>query len=165
LEGGIQLYKSILITLDGSELSEAALPHLATVYKGCEGKPLVTVLLVVEPVEKPPLDVVTTISRETAIQVEKETIKKGQEYLDGIVRKFDKLGIPASTKLLMGKAADTIVDYINKNNCDLLVMSTHGRSGVSRWVMGSVADKILSHVCVPILMIRAPKCGPLFKMD
>jgi nucleotide-binding universal stress UspA family protein len=51
-----------------------------------------------------------------------------------------------------------IADYASKNDVDLIIIATHGRSGVSRWVWGSVADHILRSACVPVLMIRAPGC-------
>ena len=53
-----------------------------------------------------------------------------------------------------------IAEYATKNEIDLIVIATHGRSGVSRWVWGSVADRILRSACVPVMMVRAPGCVP-----
>ena len=159
------MYNNILVTLDGSELSEAALPHMETVYKGCVEKPKVTVLMVIEPYEEPYGDARIVISPEMLEQAEKEAKERASKYLDKIAARLNKVGVPVSTKLLTGKAAETIVEFIEKNDCDLLVMSTHGRSGISRWIMGSVANKVLRQVCIPIMMIRAPKCGLLFEED
>jgi nucleotide-binding universal stress UspA family protein len=51
--------------------------------------------------------------------------------------------------------AETIVDYANKNNFDLIVMATHGRTGLGRWALGSVADKVLTGANSPILLVRS----------
>ncbi len=60
----------------------------------------------------------------------------------------------------MGGVAEGIADYATKNDADLIIMATHGRSGISRWVLGSVADRVLRSSCVPVLMVRAPGCEP-----
>jgi nucleotide-binding universal stress UspA family protein len=65
--------------------------------------------------------------------------------------------------VIYGKAADAIADYGDTKDFDLILIATHGRSGVSRWVWGSVADKIMRSACVPILMVRAPGCGTMAK--
>jgi nucleotide-binding universal stress UspA family protein len=61
---------------------------------------------------------------------------------------------------MVGKVAESIADYATKNGVDLIIIATHGRSGVSRWVWGSVADRVLRSACVPVLMVRAPGCVP-----
>ena len=58
----------------------------------------------------------------------------------------------------MGKAAESLTEYTEKNGVDLIIMATHGRSGVSRWVWGSIADKVMRSSCVPVLLIRARGC-------
>jgi nucleotide-binding universal stress UspA family protein len=59
-------------------------------------------------------------------------------------------------EVLTGRVADSLSDFIEANDFDLILMATHGRSGVKRWVMGSIADKILRFSNVPVLMVRAP---------
>jgi nucleotide-binding universal stress UspA family protein len=156
------MYNSILVTLDGSKLAECVLPHVETVYKGCE-KPKVTVLRVVEPAQQPYGEAMAGITLDMIKQAEDAERADAKKYLDKIADKLKGVGMPVATKLLYGKAADMIVDYIEKNDFDLVTISTHGRSGVSRWVWGSVAERILRHVCVPIMMVRAPGCGLLMK--
>jgi nucleotide-binding universal stress UspA family protein len=63
-------------------------------------------------------------------------------------------------EVLFGKTAPSLAEYANKNKVDLVVIATHGRSGVSRWVMGSVADRLLRSLHTPVLMVRAPGCTP-----
>jgi nucleotide-binding universal stress UspA family protein len=57
--------------------------------------------------------------------------------------------------VLEGKAAESLVDYARGNNFDLIVMATHGRSGLDRWIMGSIADRLIHYSAVPVLLIRA----------
>jgi len=88
-------------------------------------------------------------------QIELHTKNDAESYLRGIVERLKLAGIKARSKILTGKAADSLVDYIHKSNFDLLIMATHGRSGISRWVWGSVAEKILHSSSVPILLVRS----------
>jgi nucleotide-binding universal stress UspA family protein len=58
--------------------------------------------------------------------------------------------------ILEGRVTECLVDYTGKNDIDIILIATHGRGGVTRWVRGSVADKILRSANVPVLMVRAP---------
>jgi nucleotide-binding universal stress UspA family protein len=158
----MQMYERILVTLDGSEQAESALPHMETVYKGCE-KPKVTLLRVVEPVQMPYGEAMSVITLDQIRETELAAQEEAKQYLQQVSVRLGKVGIPVTTEVLMGRPAETIVDYVNKNKFDLLIMSTHGRSGMGRWVWGSVADRVLHHVCIPITLTRAPGCGVLFK--
>jgi nucleotide-binding universal stress UspA family protein len=62
--------------------------------------------------------------------------------------------------VLEGNPVSMLSDYASSNAVDLMVMASHGRSGISRWVMGSVAERIVRTACVPVMMIRAPGCEP-----
>jgi nucleotide-binding universal stress UspA family protein len=62
------------------------------------------------------------------------------------------------SKVLVGRAAEALADFASKEGIDLIVITTHGRSGVSRWVLGSTAYRILRSSCGPVLMVRAPGC-------
>jgi len=63
-------------------------------------------------------------------------------------------GFNVSSEILVGRAAETIAEFAKQNAIDLIAIATHGRSGVSRWVWGSVADKVLRSSQVPVLVIR-----------
>ena len=83
-----------------------------------------------------------------------------QNYLKEIVSRTKYDGARVESAILYGRVADTLADFATKNQIDLIIIATHGRSGVSRWVWGSVADRILRSSCVPVLMVRAPGCVP-----
>ena len=65
-------------------------------------------------------------------------------------------GVELQPQVLAGKPAESLIDYAEANKIDLILIATHGRSGVSRWVRGSIADRILRASKVPVLMVRAP---------
>jgi len=69
-------------------------------------------------------------------------------------------GVKCQWEVITGTVAENLADYAAKKAIDLIVIATHGRSGVSRWVWGSVADRILRSSCTPVLMVRAPGCVP-----
>ena len=61
-------------------------------------------------------------------------------------------------EVIEGRIAEAILDYVEKNQVELVIISTHGRSGISRWTFGSVADKVVRHSPVPILVIAPAGC-------
>ena len=84
---------------------------------------------------------------------------EADRYLDRIQRRLIKKGVNARTEVLCSdNVAEAIVDYADKAGADLILMASHGRSGISRWASGSVADKVFRGTCIPILMVRAPGC-------
>jgi nucleotide-binding universal stress UspA family protein len=86
--------------------------------------------------------------------------KQAQKYLIRIADRLQEKHLPVSTEVLIGKVAEEIIKYAHEGVYDVIVMSSHGRSGPSRWTYGSVTDKVFRSVCIPILVIRAPGCFP-----
>jgi len=155
------MYKNILVPLDGSELAECVLPHVESIAKGC-GVETVTFVRVVEPVHIPISggDDGYTFNVDDWKRIESESRAAAENYLNRLMNRLKNDGIDFQSKVLSGKAADMIADYATKDEVDLIVIATHGRSGISRWVWGSVADRVLRSACVPVLMVRAPGCVP-----
>lgn len=158
------MYTKILVPLDGSELAECVLPHVESIVKGCQ-VPDVVFLRVVEPAHEPVGTLSDGGSVYSAIDAEKDRTEidsynktVAEKYLGSIASRYGKGATNNQGVVLMGKVAENIADYANKNKVDLIVIATHGRSGISRWVWGSTADKILRSACVPVLMVRAPGC-------
>ena len=156
------MYKKILVPLDGSELAECVFPHVESIAKGC-GVEIVTFVRVVEPIHVPISggDEGYTFGVDDWKRIESESRAAAENYLNQLMNRVKNGGINFQSKVLSGgKAADMIADYATKDEVDLIVIATHGRSGVSRWVWGSVADRVLRSACVPVLMVRAPGCVP-----
>ena len=152
------MYKKIMVPLDGSKLAECVLPHVETVAKACES-PEVLLVQAVEPIAIPygrEMAAITSIEQLTAFEAHHRV--EAEKYLKKIVARLGKAGIKARAEVINGKAAEALIGFANKNDVDLLVIATHGRSGISRWVWGSVAERLLRSVCVPVFMVRAPGC-------
>ena len=75
-------------------------------------------------------------------------------YLDGIVNRFKQKGIKYKKKVLVGKISKSIINYAESNDVDLILISTHGRSGVKRWLHGRTADMLLRLSKIPVLSVR-----------
>jgi len=155
------MYKKIVVPLDGSELAECVLPHVEAIAKGCN-MPEVIFLHVVQTPEKywsyTYLDEKNRQKFMTEDAAEEK--KTAMEYIDRIVKNTSNNGLKAQSEVLVGNPAEIIADYATGAEADLIVIATHGRSGVSRWAYGSVADRILRSSCIPVLMVRAPGCVP-----
>ncbi|MFC1799207.1 universal stress protein [Thermodesulfobacteriota bacterium] len=75
--------------------------------------------------------------------------------MPGVANRLKREGVELKTEVLVGKVADRLADYAEKNHIDMILIATHGRSGISRWVRGSIAERVLRFANVPVLMVRA----------
>jgi nucleotide-binding universal stress UspA family protein len=148
------MYKNIMVPLDGSELAECVLSHVEAFISQCQIRTIVFIRV---------LESLTpAVAGEYAINLEefesRETERKAaaEKYLQKIIGRLTPGETKFITEVLEGRAADRLADFAENNDIDLILMATHGRSGVSRWVRGSVADRILRSATIPVLMVRAP---------
>jgi nucleotide-binding universal stress UspA family protein len=153
------MYGKILVPLDGSELAECVLPHVESIARGC-GTQSVVFIRVVEPFRLPGGYYGPGFSPEDITRIEADNKAGAENYLAKLVGRTKYDGVTVQSKVIIGKPADSIAEYASKNAVDLITIATHGRSGISRWAWGSVADRVLRSACVPVLMIRAPGCVP-----
>ncbi len=162
------MYNKILGPLDGSKLSECTLSHIEGVATGCKVSEVV-LLAVLEPVQRSSAGTEFPSSREVLSRmegewqkVENENKKKAEEYLNVAAEGLREKGITAKIDVIQSEldkgVAETILDYSQNNNFDLVIMSTHGRSGVTRFALGSVADKVIRHSKVPVLIVAPAGC-------
>ncbi len=174
------MYKRIMIPLDGSKLAECVLPHVEAIAAGCDTREVILVSVTERiPVKQTRRDAVpdgykmldvsfyssvpdpgVPSGDQMYVGAVGRMYKQAQRYLDRIARQLRQKGIEVRTEVLMGRPAEEIAGYGTKNEVDLIIMATHGNSGISRWVMGSTADRVLRSACVPVLMVRAPGCFP-----
>jgi nucleotide-binding universal stress UspA family protein len=155
------LYKKILVPLDGSKLAECALPYAEKLAKGC-GTEEVILVSTTERVQgyKAFEDPSQPLGQRLVFEITGKKEKQAQRYLGRIAKGMEAKGIKVDTEVLLGDPAEEIVSYAADPGCDIIIMSSHGRSGPSRWAYGSVADKVFRASCVPVLMVRAPGCVP-----
>ncbi|MCB8985710.1 MAG: universal stress protein [Ardenticatenaceae bacterium] len=137
---------NIVVLLDGSELALCALPHTRALAQAFQAN--VTLLHVLEPKEK------TDTGRLDPLNWHLRKIE-AQSYLAAISQQDTDTSPPLDTVLLEGAAANRIVEYIEKNNPDLVILSSHGRGGLSPWNVSSVAQKIIYRAFRSLLLVRA----------
>ena len=147
------MYKKILAPLDGSELGECSLEHVKAVATGCS-VPEVVLLQVIEPLSANTIAALAEASGNMVNQLEDENWNQARDYINKTVSKLKSEGISAKGVTPRGKADEEILKYAEKNNVDLIIMSTHGRSGLARWVFGSVAEKVLRAATCPVMIVR-----------
>jgi len=142
------MYKKILVPLDGSELSESVLDHVITIATGCQVPEVVLVRV------RKPLDdnVRMALDPEIAIKLDEAYHDEVVNYLEGVAETLKQKDISIKLEVIEGDPAKEIIKYTKDNDVDLIIMSTHGRSGVSRVVFGSVADKVIRQAEIPVLI-------------
>jgi nucleotide-binding universal stress UspA family protein len=148
-----------LVPLDGSELAELVLPHVEALAKQRTTEPVEVVLMrVCEPLIVPPVGAPEASLNWAKVAEEHMagTRQGAQEYLGKVRDGLAETGMKLKLEVAEGNPADEITNYVNKNECDLVVMATHGRSGLSRWAYGSVAGKVLLSASCPIFLVRPP---------
>ncbi len=154
------MYKKMLAPLDGSELSECSLEHVRAVATGCQ-VPEIVLLRVIEPIHEPLEDEGASDDWRRSVRERAQAVAEG--YLAKVANSLKKEGIAIETVVVpggpdTGGAAYEILEYAKKNQVDLIVMSTHGRSGISRWALGSVSDRVLRHSAAPVLVVSPAGC-------
>jgi nucleotide-binding universal stress UspA family protein len=174
------MYTKIIVPLDGSALAESVLPHVVSIAKssGTEevilitvterfndlvrnnvlGKPSITsheykpaVAFADRPYSGRPFEIDKTLKIPL---VSGKILKQGQVYLTKVAEQLVNKGIKTGIAVLMGDAAEQIVDFAGAEKADLIIMASHGRSGFSRWALGSVAYTVFHGSSVPILLVK-----------
>lgn len=155
------MYQHIMVPMDGSELAECVLPHVEAIAGGCH-VPEVTLVHVL-----PHLHLYDYAEQrlmpDERQKLTSQATDSARKYLKTKVAELKRKGIAAGYTLLSGEPIKQLVSYAEEKGIDLIIISTHGRSGISQIVWGSVAESLLRTACVPVLMIRAPGCVPGIK--
>jgi nucleotide-binding universal stress UspA family protein len=145
------MFQHILVPLDGSDLAEQALPVAAYIARHASGK-IVLLECVIPPMEfglyvgrEPPLLVQQAIDTDTEMAT---------DYLKRTVQGNHLADIETEIKIEYGWPAHSILAVAEQQQSDLIVISSHGRSGLSRWILGSVAQKVIRHAPIPVLVLR-----------
>ena len=138
------MYDDILIPYDGSEGAAAVLHHAAEIAHWADAT--IHVLYVADTTR----DSVTVVEGNTVDALERQ----GEDIVDEAAKTLDTLAVSYDTDVVQGNPAPTIVDYAQRYDQDLVVMPTHGRDGVSRYLLGSVSEKVVRLSAVPVLSVR-----------
>jgi nucleotide-binding universal stress UspA family protein len=149
-----RLVKRILVPLDGSDVGEAALPWAVELAQRLGAE-----VILYQVVKHVMILATEGAAMSSEIYEEEEKFRRAaaMAYLEKIGKSALEKGLSISYALGSGPPADQIIDYAETNDVDLIAMSTHGRSGISRWVFGSVTDKVLHAGSTGVLTVRAGK--------
>lgn len=150
------MLKHVLVPLDGSELAETALPYATAII--AENGTL-TLLHVVKP---PPIEEMPMFgslpepleSHESRMQRDDtQAISAAKPYLAALVERLKRPDLTVKTDIEIGAPADIIVTRATALKVDAVVMSTHGRTGVTRWLFGSVTQKVMTAMPCPVFVV------------
>jgi nucleotide-binding universal stress UspA family protein len=139
----------ILVPLDGSRLAETVLPHAVALAQAFGSR--LTLLRAVAQSDQEP--------NRAAVDPFSWQIRKAESraYLDEVLARLQEAGAEADHSLVEGNAAEQIVEFAQSEAVDLIVLSSHGRSGLSEWNISSVVQKVILRAFVPVLIVRAYK--------
>ncbi len=149
------MYQKVLVPLDGSDLAECTLSHLKSLIKdGSVGE--VTLLNVVK-IDIPWAELE---NRQFDLNALREPLfAASKKYLADVESRLSSQGIKVKIESIeANRPADTITDYAKKNGMDLIVVATHGYTGLKKLMLGSVASGVLHQSSVPVLLIRPDAC-------
>ncbi|MFQ6030868.1 MAG: universal stress protein [Dehalococcoidia bacterium] len=152
------MYTQILVPLDGSETSERALPHAQDLAQAFGAT--LHLLQAISRAEE--LDIIRSgdasaleqeYSRDSAQRLIEARKGRAEQYLSQTAARLGTDGLQVKTSLLEGEASEKIDEYVTAQNIDLIVMSTHGHGGLRRFLTGSVTDRVIRSVAVPVLAV------------
>jgi nucleotide-binding universal stress UspA family protein len=149
------MIRTIMVPLDGSEFAERALP-IATELARWVGASLR--LVTVHDIGHTPLPV--SAETLTIAEIERQTQEQASQYLRRMADEASAGGVPVTHALRIGYPATALIEDADDENVDLIVMTTHGRGGISRLWLGSVADRLSRQADCPVLLLRPDAMPP-----
>jgi nucleotide-binding universal stress UspA family protein len=150
-ESQVPMYNKILAPFDGSQRAEAILPHLEEMAKRYNAE--VILVRMVEPVN---MDVsIFDVPPSRRVQEVTQELHDAKAYLTDLVDRLAEHGVPTKMYVRYGSIVKTILEIAKEENVDLIMLASHGRTGMGRMVYGSVAAGILHGAECPLLVIRS----------
>ncbi len=137
------MYQTILVPLDGSSFSERALPIATTLAQAMRAQ--IVLMQAANALVFPGAD---------ATEAQVQAVAEAQTYLSTLAAGLSEQGLSIEVAVPYGEAAESILLEIGLHKADLVVMCTHGRSGLGRWIYGSVAEQVLARSPAPVLLVR-----------
>jgi len=141
------MFEHILLPLDGSSLAELVLPHAVALSEAFNSK-----LTLLRVVYKDNDEEQNNIVNPMAWQIKKS---EAEAYLKSVHNHLAEVNVDSKIKIMEGKPAQQIIDFAQNEGVELIIMSSHGSSGVSAWNINSNVQKVLLRAFVPVMIIRA----------
>jgi nucleotide-binding universal stress UspA family protein len=151
------MFNRILVPIDGSSTSALGLAQAIELARALKTPPHLLLMHVVEP----PLPVTEAGFGYEMVELTRALSEQGQALLDRAKAQCSEAGLSVETDRCdaVGRVADMVAKRARDRSCDLIVMGTHGRRGVNRWVMGSDAEIVARHCPVPVMLVREQRPG------
>lgn len=143
-------YKKIVVPIDGSGWSQRAIPHAVDIAQNNEAE--LILLHVFRPPATEYVGEIALAGQDEQLMALRDEMKQKLMSIRSEIRS-EKVNVRVQLIEGMG-VAEIIIDYINDEKADLVVMSSHGRTGINRWLFGSVAHKVMQEVNIPVMVIR-----------
>ncbi|GKZ14150.1 universal stress protein [Haladaptatus sp. T7] len=140
------MYGEILVPTDGSPEIEDAIAEALDLAAFTGGR--IHAVSVVDTREY------STLSDAKWLTIERDRTERGESAIADVRKRADERGVPVETELLRGIPHEEILDYADENGIEVVVMGTHGRSGVEHFLNGSVTEKVIRNSTLPILVVR-----------
>ncbi len=154
------MYNKIVVPLDGSKLAECVLSHVEGLAKNAPATEVMLVSVTERIKGRAYFPEGGRVGATAQVPVSVGKMEsQAEKYLERVAQRLAKKGLNVTTKVLLGNPAEEITHFAGDENADLLVLATHGRSGPSRWAMGSIADKVSRASNIPVLLVRSPGCA------
>jgi nucleotide-binding universal stress UspA family protein len=151
------MYNKVVVTLDGSPEAECVLPHITTLAK----KGLVKKLIFIKVTEGPHMPITDGRSVAFSPLCRKSTLERRSDaeyYLKNLASKLRFDGIEITWHALpYGEVSEMIARYVKEIKVDLIIMATHGETGILRWILGSVSERVNRLVSIPVILIKIPR--------
>ncbi|MFZ4815744.1 MAG: universal stress protein [Phototrophicaceae bacterium] len=142
-------YKKIVVPIDGSGLSQRAIPHATDIARTNASE--IILLHVFRPPAHEYTDIIALAGQDQQLDQMRDQVK---QYLMSLRNNLREEGINCRAQMIEGAGVATLIcDYINAEGADLVVMSTRGHTGLARFVFGSVANKVLHGVRIPVMLV------------
>jgi nucleotide-binding universal stress UspA family protein len=138
------MVKRILVPLDGSAQAEMVIPHAREMAKAFHAELVLFRVAVASPVALDP------------VMAWGSAVEQARNYVADVVERHRDGEVKLTAKARWGDPVEEILAYVDEGHIDLIAMTTHGRTGLKRWVVGSVAEDVLRGASVPVLLVRAP---------
>jgi nucleotide-binding universal stress UspA family protein len=150
------MYKKVLVPLDGSQYAQCSLDHVRAIGLGCN-VPDVILFRVVETASGGP-DAAAGKEKRPPTKIESEMTAEAKDYISSIAKRLKDEGLHVRGELAFGRPDEQIINYSRTNHVDLIIMSTHGRSGIAKPQIGSVTKGVVDFSTVPVLLVLATGC-------
>lgn len=143
-------YKRICVPIDGSGWAKRAIPHAVDIARANNAE--IILLHIFQPPAAEFIDQVALAGQENQIDLARQQMK---QYLMGLRNELRDENIDVRVQWVEGQGVSNLIcDYVNGEGIDLVVMSTHGRSGIARFLFGSVANQVMQGIKAPVMLIR-----------